>query len=320
MKTNSLKANRKKLVKDRQITTQEMVSNSKHWDSKVFLGSEDLTSTIESADVDFTNNSTSENPTYEYFLQNSSAQSLGKFGEFLFSKYCESKDIICVSKHKGGIDFIIDKNINVDVKAVRHLNSNSRDSFRRHDAEKQLPQVHYAYIIFWKSTVELRVEINEVSFGGYDCFFDMDLINKAWHEFDKKSIKFLDKQHVQTTNLLKGDLKNWIDENLGVKARVIQRKSTTSIGLRKGGWGADNFYKEPPHKHELVVLLCVGNGIVSYIHSYPTREHSNIEVRPKPVGTNRKEILCYDASKLSDRYKFIDLNDFKLNVKQRFGF
>ena len=183
-----------------------------------------------------------------------------------------------------------------------------------------IPQVHYAYIIFWKNSVELKVELNDANFGNYDCVFSSDLINKTWHEFDKKTIKFLDKQHVQTTKFLKDELRDWIENNLGIKARVIQRKSNTTLGLRNGGWGADNFYQKPPHKHQLVVLLCVGNGSVSYIHSYPTSEYLSIEVRPKPVGTNRKEILCYQVSMLSDRYKFIDINDFKLNIKQRFGF
>lgn len=179
---------------------------------------------------------------------------------------------------------------------------------------------HYAYLIFWKNSIELRVEINDVSFGHYDCFISGDLIEKTWAEFDKESIKFLDKQHVATTKALKEDLAEWVAENLGVLARVIQRKSTTTLGLRTGGWGADNFYQEPPHKHKLVVLLCVGNGEVSYIHSYPTEEYKSIVVRPKPVGTNRKEILCYDVTKLSDRYKFKDIDDFKLNVRDRFGF
>jgi hypothetical protein len=258
--------------------------------------------------------------TFEEFLQNSSAQSLGKFGEFLFAKFCESKEITYKSQHKGGVDFIIDSNIKVDVKAVRHLKVNARDRFRRHNVEKQLPQVHYAYIIFWKNSVELRVELNDVNVGNYDCVFSTDLINKTWHEFEKKSIKFLDKQHVQTTKLLKDELTDWIEVNLGVKARVIQRKSTTTLGLRKGGWGADNFYQKPPHKHKLVVLLCVANGTVSYIHSYPTTEYLSIEVRPKPVGTNRKEILCYYVDRLSDRYKFKDIEDFKLNVQKRFNF
>jgi hypothetical protein len=44
-----------------------------------------------------------------------------------------------------------------------------------------------------------------------------------------------------------------------------------------------------------------------------------IVVRPKPVGTNRKEILCYDVTKLLDRYKFRDIDDFKANVKERFN-
>lgn len=320
MKESSFKAHRKKLIKNRQITPEEIESNSKVWDSKVFLGSEDLMLTSESTDAKFIDVTESNMTSYEQFLQNSSAQSLGKFGEFLFAKFCESKEINYKSQHKGGVDFIIDSNIKVDVKAVRHLKVNARHRFRRHNIEKQLPQVHYAYIIFWKNSVELKFELNDVSFGSYDCFFSVDLINKAWCEFDKKSIKFLDKQHAQTTKFLKIELTDWIKDNLGIKARVIQRKSTTTLGLRKGGWGADNFYQKPPHKHELVVLLCVGNGAVSYIHSYPTSEYLSIEVRPKPVGTNRKEILCYDVSKLADRYKFIDLNDFKLNVKQRFGF
>ena len=257
---------------------------------------------------------------FEDFLNNSSAQSLGKFGEFLFAKFCNSKEINYKGEHKGGVDFVIESDIKVDVKAVRHLKVNAKDRFRRHHFEKQLPQVHYAYIIFWKNKIELRVELNDLNYGNYDCVFSTDFINKSWYEFDKKSIKFLDKQHVQTTKLLKAELTDWIKSNLGIKARVIQRKSTTTLGLRTGGWGADNFYQKPPHKHELVVLLCVGNGTVSYIHSYPTSEYLSIEVRPKPVGTNPKEILCYYVDRLSDRYKFKDIEDFKLNVQKRFNF
>jgi hypothetical protein len=320
MKQSNLKNHRKQLIKNRQITVSDIEKNNELWESKVIFGSEDLMLASEFSGAVSTKVSDSMALTFTDFLYNSSAQSLGKFGEFLFAKFCEFKEIKFTSQHKGGVDFIIDSNIKVDVKAVRHLKINARDRFRRHNIEKQLPQVHYAYIIFWKNSVELRFELNDVSFGSYDCFFDSDLINKSWYEFDKKSIKFLDKQHVEITKSLKLELADWIEVNLGVKARVIQRKSTTTLGLRKGGWGADNFYQKPPHKHKLVVLLCVGNGAVSYIHSYPTSEYLSIEVRPKPVGTNRKEILCYDVSKLSDRYKFTDLNDFKLNVKQRFGF
>lgn len=258
--------------------------------------------------------------TFQEYLKDSSAQSLGKFGEFLFAKFCELKKINYNGQHKGGVDFIIDSDIKVDVKAVRHLKVNSRDRFRRYNIEKQLPDVHYAYIVFWKNCVELRFEINDIKFGNYDCFFSHDLMDSTWGSFDKKSIKFLDTNHVETTKRLKKELTEWIVGNLGIKARVIQRKSTTTLGLRKGGWGADNFYSKPPHKHKIVVLLGMSNGSLSYIHSYPTSEYLSIEARPKPVGTNRKEILCYDVSKLSERYKFTDLNDFKFNVKKRFGF
>ena len=42
------------------------------------------------------------------FIKESSAQSLGKFGEFLFAKFCASKNISYSSKHKGGVDFSFD--------------------------------------------------------------------------------------------------------------------------------------------------------------------------------------------------------------------
>lgn len=234
MKQSNLKNNRKKLIKNRQITVNEIEKNSKLWESKVIFSSEDLMLASEFSDVVSTKVVDSITLTFTDFLYNSSAQSLGKFGEFLFAKFCESKEIKYTSQHKGGVDFIIDSNIKVDVKAVRHLKVNARDRFRRHNIEKQLPQVHYAYIIFWKNSVELRFELNDVSFGSYDCFFDSDLIIKTWHEFDRKSIKFLDKQHVEITKSLKLELTDWIEVNLGVKARVIQRKSTTTLGLRKG--------------------------------------------------------------------------------------
>ncbi len=88
---------------------------------------------------------------FQDFLNNSSAQSIGKFGEFLFAKFCDSREISYKGEHKGGVDFIIKSDIKVDVKAVRHLKVNAKDRFRRHHFEKQLPQVHYAYIIFWKN-------------------------------------------------------------------------------------------------------------------------------------------------------------------------
>lgn len=262
----------------------------------------------------------SDSISFDDFVRDSSAQSLGKFGEFLFSKFCDYKNIPHLSKHKGGVDFIIDSDLLLDVKAVRHIKYEHRARFRRHNIDKQLPDVHYAYIIFWKDSIELRVEKNDVKFGSYDCFLDEKFVSSVWLEFDKKSIKFLDKKHIENTNHLKKDLTNWVFDNLGIRARVIQRKATTTLGDRKGGWGADNFYQKPPHKHEIVVLLCVANGVVSYIHSYPTSEYLNIEVRPKPVGTNRKEILCYYVDKLADRYKFKDIDDFKDNVKNRFSF
>jgi hypothetical protein len=257
---------------------------------------------------------------FSEFLKNSSAQSLGKFGEFLFAKFCNKNSINYVGEHKGGVDFIVHENTKIDVKAVRHLKSKAKNRFRRHNIEKQLPDVHYAYIIFWKDSIELRVEVNDTKVGNYDCFIEDALIQNAWADFDKKSIKFLDKEHVAVTKLLKEEISEWIQKNLGVKARIIQRKSTTTLSARTGGWGADNFYAKPPHKHEIVVLLCVGHGVVTYIHSYPTSEYLKIKVRPKPVGTNKKEILCYDVSKLSERYIFKDIDDFKTNVKDRFGF
>ena len=257
---------------------------------------------------------------FDSFLKYASAQSLGKFGEFLFSKLCESKNIPFSSKHKGGVDFVIEDNLFIDVKAVRHIKITNRARFRRHNIEKQLPNVLYAYIIFWKESIELRVEKSDLKFGDYDCVFDSQLISSVWDEFDKKSIKFLDKKHTENTNLLKKELTDWISDNLNINARVIQRKASANLNKRSGGWGADNFYSDPPHKHKIVVLLGVSNGVVEYIHSYPTSEYLNIEVRPKPVGTNRKEILCYIVDRLSDRYKFRDLEDFKTNVKKRFNF
>ena len=257
---------------------------------------------------------------FEDFLQNSSAQSLGRFGEFLFSKYCFSKNITFLSKHKGGVDFIISDDLLVDVKAVRHIKFTCRDRFRRHNIDKQIPNVAYSYVIFWKDSIELRVEKDDIKYGNYDCVFQNQFISSVWTEFDKKSIKFLDKSHIEITNFLKKELTTWISENLSVKARVIQRKITANLGKRKGGWGADNFYSQPPHNHKIVVLLGMANGVVSYIHSYPTSEYLSIEVRPKPVGTNRKKILCYYVDRLSDRYKFKDIEDFKLNVQKRFNF
>ncbi len=256
---------------------------------------------------------------FDDFVKDSSAQSLGRFGEFLFSKYCEYKNIPYVSKHKGGVDFVIDSNLSIDVKAIRHVKYKQRARFRRHNIEKQLPNVHYAYIVFWNNSIELRVEKNDVKFGSYDCFFDSDFINSVWEDFDKKSVKFLDRSHVETTSFLKKDLATWIADNLGIRARVIQRKASANLNKRSGGWGADNFYSQPPHNHEIVVLLGVANGIVEYIHSYPTSEYLSIEVRPKPVGTNRKQILCYFVDKLDNRYKFKNIDDFKANAKERFN-
>ncbi|MFM1955871.1 MAG: hypothetical protein RIR20_691 [Pseudomonadota bacterium] len=256
--------------------------------------------------------------TFDNFVRDSSAQSLGKFGEFLFSKFCDYKNIRHLSKHKGGVDFVIDTDLLIDVKAVRHIKYEHRARFRRHNIDKQLPDVHYAYIIFWKDSIELRVEKNDVKFGSYDCFLDENFVSSVWSGFDKKSIKFLDKNHVENANSLKKNLAVWIADNLGIRARVIQRKASANLNKRSGGWGADNFYCEPPHKHEIVVLLGVANGVVEYIHSYPTSEYLSIEVRPKPVGTNRKKILCYFVDKLANRYKFKDILDFKENVKDRF--
>ena len=257
---------------------------------------------------------------FEDFLKNSSAQSLGKFGEFLFSKFCVLKGISFLSKHKGGVDFVIGDDLLVDVKAVRHIKFICRDRFRRHNIEKQIPNVVYGYVIFWKDSIELRVEKDDVKYGNYDCVFDSDFISSVWSDFDKKSIKFIDKKHVANTNSLKKNLIAWIADDLGIRARVIQRKASANLNKRSGGWGADNFYSELPHKHEIVVLLGVANGVVEYIHSYPTSEYLNIEVRPKPVGTNRKKILCYQVDSLADRYKFKDIEDFKLNVQKRFNF
>lgn len=256
---------------------------------------------------------------FEDFLKNSSAQSLGKFGEFLFSKYCLLKGISFLSKHKGGVDFVIGDDLLVDVKAVRHIKFICRDRFRRHNIEKQIHNVVYGYVIFWKDSIELRVEKNDVKFGSYDCVFDSDFINSVWEDFDKKSVKFLDRNHVENTSFLKKDLATWIADNLCIRARVIQRKASANLNKRSGGWGADNFYSQPPHNHEIVVLLGVANGIVEYIHSYPTSEYLSIEVRPKPVGTNRKQILCYFVDKLDKRYKFKDIDDFKVNVRERFN-
>jgi len=256
---------------------------------------------------------------FEDFLKTASAQSLGKFGEFLFLRYCQLKGIPCVGRHKGGVDFYVENKFSIDVKAVRHISVPSRHSFRRHNIEKQLPGVIYAYIIFWNDSVELRVEEKDLRFGDYDCSLENQFVSATWDKFDKKSVKFIDSTHGESASRLKRELTTWISENLGVRARVIQRKSTAKLGDRKGGWGADNFYTKPPHNHEIVVLLGIANGLVSFIHSYPTAEYANIKVRPKPVGTNRKEILCYDVGELSDRYKFKDVDDFKISVRQRFN-
>lgn len=257
---------------------------------------------------------------FEDFLQNSTSQSLGKFGELLFEEFCKQKKINCKREHEGGVDFIIKSNIKVDVKAVRHLKINSRERFRRHNIEKQLPGVRYAYIIFWKNSVELRVEYKDSKFGNDDDFLKKDLIDSTWTSFDKKSIKFVDKEHFETTKRLKTELTDWIKKNLGIKARVIQRNFKSALALRGGGgWGADNFYQKPPHKHDIVVLLSVANNDVKYIHSYPTSEYDKIPIVPKPVGTNRKPIFCYEIKKLPNKYRFNDIEDFKLNVQKRFN-
>ena len=257
---------------------------------------------------------------FEDFLQNSSSQSLGKFGEFLFEEFCKQEKINCKREHEGGVDFIIKSNIKVDVKAVRHIKVNSKERFRRHNTEKQLPGVHYAYIIFWKNSIQLRFEYKDLKFGNYDSFLKKDLIDSTWTSFDKKSIKFVDKEHFATTKRLKAELTDWIKKNLGIKARVIQRNFTSALALRSGGgWGADNFYKKPPHKHDIVVLLSVAGNVVKYIHSYPTSEYNKIPIIPKPVGTNRKPIFCYVIKELPDKYKFKDIDDFKCSVKERFN-
>lgn len=253
-------------------------------------------------------------------MQNSTSQSLGKFGELLFEEFCKQKKINCKREHEGGVDFIIKSNIKVDVKAVRHLKVNSRERFRRHNIEKQLPGVRYAYIIFWKNSIELRVEYKDSRFGNDDAFLKKDLTDSTWTSFDKKSIKFVDKEHFETTKRLKTELTDWIKKNLGIKARVIQRNFTSALALRGGGgWGADNFYQKPPHKHDIVVLLSVAKNDVKYIHSYPTSEYDKIPIVPKPVGTNRKPIFCYEIKKLPNKYRFKDIEDFKLNVQKRFN-
>jgi hypothetical protein len=320
MKDNNLKAHRKELIKNRKITPQEIESNSKLWDSKVFLGSEDLMLASKYSEKTTISSMDFNKLTFHDFLQNSSAQSVGKFGEFLFNKFCDFNKIICTKKHENGIDFIIHNNIKIDVKAVRSLKSNPKERFRRVVKEKQLPNVIYAYLIFWKNLIELRVEVNDFKYGSYDCFIDGNLLESTWALYDKKSIKFIDKHHVEITKQLKNELTNWIADKFDIKARVIQRKVNSAINKRGGGeWGADNFY-ENSNKHKLVVLLAVENGRVAFIHSYPTNEHMEIPRQLKPVGTNPVEIWCYKPNMLPERYKFNDIEDFKLKVKERFNF
>lgn len=258
--------------------------------------------------------------TFEYFINNCSAQSLGKFGEFLFKKWCFNRNIPCVGKHENGIDFYIENSLHVDVKALRHIQKKKKDSFRRFPADKQIFEVCYAYVIFWSDCVELRVEREDCSVGNFDCDIEENLVEQSWVSFDKTSIKLQDRSHAEFARSLKIELKSWVRHNLNLEPRIIQRKVSSKLNARKGGWGADNFFQSNFNKYQLVILLGVSEKKVLYVHSYPTCEWQNIEVVPKPVGTNRKQILCYVVDKLPSRYKFEDLNDFKKSVKKRFGF
>jgi hypothetical protein len=257
---------------------------------------------------------------YKTFLSDSSDQSFGKFGEFLFERWCLEKKIPCAGEHKNGVDFIVENSLLVDVKAVRHIRQSKRTSFRRHPSEKQIPGVCYAYIIFWSDCVELKIERDNRGIGKFDCDIERTVVEQTWTAFEKRSIKLKDRTHTEFANSLKNDLITWLRHTLNVEARLIQRKVSANLNARKGGWGADNFYQNHSGKHQLVVLLGISDRKVVYVHSYPTAEWQNIEVQKKPVGTNRKEILCYYVDKLSDRYKFKDIEDFKLNVQKRFNF
>jgi hypothetical protein len=256
--------------------------------------------------------------TLEEFSVNSSAQSFGKFGEFLFMRWCLGKKIPCSGEHKNGVDFIVENLLLVDVKAVRHIKQSKKRSFRRHPAEKQIPGVCYAYIIFWSDCVELRVERDNRGIGKFDCDIERTVVEQSWAAFEKDSIKLIDRTHTEFAYSLKNDLKSWLRRTLNVEARIIQRKVSANLNSRKGGWGADNFYQNHTGEHQLVVLLGISHGKVLYVHSYPTAEWQKIEVQKKPVGTNRKEIFCYIEKKLSNRYRFADVAEFKKNVKDRF--
>ena len=260
-----------------------------------------------------------ESQAYKNFLSDSSAQSFGKFGEFLFERWCLGRKIPCAVEHKNGVDFIVDSSLLFDVKAVRHIKQSKKTSFRRHPADKQIPGVFYAYIIFWSDCVELRVERDNRGIGNFDCDIEPTVVEQSWTVFEKDSIKLKDRTHSEFAYSLKNDLKSWLRRTLNIEARVIQRKVSANLNARKGGWGADNFYQNHSEKHQLVVLLGISDGKVLWVHSYPTAEWRSIKVKPKPVGTNRKEVFCYVEKELQDRYRFADVDDFKKSVKERFG-
>lgn len=261
-----------------------------------------------------------ETQTYNSFVSDLSAQSFGKFGEFLFERWCLGQKIPCSGEHKNGVDFIVENALPVDVKAVRHITQSKKKNFRRHPVEKQIPGVCYAYIIFWSDCVELRMERDNLSIGKFDCEIERMVVEQSWTAFEKDSIKLKDRSHADFAYSLKNDLKSWLRHTLNVEARIIQRKVSANLNAREGGWGADNFYQNHSRKHQLVVLLGISDGKVLYVHSYPTAEWQNIEVQRKPVGTNRKEIFCYIENNLLNRYRFADVDEFKKNVKERFGF
>ena len=242
----------------------------------------------------------------------------GQFGEKIFEYFIKETGKKIDSLHKEGADFLVEGIGRVDVKAKVRLNHVLGSRYPR--IYRKIPNTSYCYVLFWGDAVEIQLIDDANPSNNFNKVVGWENAYKCW----ATKIKYKKPAQLYNTEIVKltrKDLVVWVEDNWGLKAKIIYRQGREAQeNMSKGGWGPESFYEKLTTKSlpDLKILLYFDGSEVYEVDAYPISHHEKIKWFESPKGPNKKGIFTFKPKELNPIYKFDSVTQFKEDFLGRF--
>lgn len=248
----------------------------------------------------------------------------GGDGERIFAECLRDLGHTVHGVHAGGVDFLVDDVVRVDVKTQLALNGKVGPIvYRPVPLKERQSNVHYAYVVFFPDFVRL-FECPRGAEGESQIDLSWDAACSLLSRTRQKAnIEIADPDGVRVAQRATcAELRDWIATYWGLRAKVSFRGNPIAQENMAGrAWGPESFYQNPAKqsgKTDLVVLVYYSGIAAGVTLAYPLSHSREISWTDKPVGPNSSRRKTFDPAQLDGKFVFADIPRFKREFLSRF--